>query len=88
MGEDAIVRLRALRDRVVAGGAGKDPDAKLAAYLTKVEQRAYQITDGEVRELLAAGHGQDEIFEATVGAALTTSIAQMEAGLAALEGVK
>jgi alkylhydroperoxidase family enzyme len=80
--------LRLLRDRVVAAGAGKAPDRELAAYLAKVATDATAITDDEVKALLAAGHGEDEIFEATIGVALTASIDRFEAGLRALDGVE
>jgi hypothetical protein len=88
MADLPIDKLRALRHRVLAATPRKAPDAKLAAYLAKVERSAYRITGEEVQELVAAGHAEHEIFEETVGAALGTAIAQMEAGLAALEGVK
>jgi alkylhydroperoxidase family enzyme len=86
--EDILTKLRALRDRVGAAGRGRSPDAPLTAYLDKVGRRAHAITDEEVQALLAAGHSEDEIFEATLSVAMSTAIAQTEAGLAALEGAQ
>ncbi len=39
-------------------------------YLAKVRERAYTITDADVRALTDAGHAEDEIFERTVAVAV------------------
>ena len=82
----SLEKLKRLRVSVLANGAGKTPDPKFAAYLQKVADRAYSITDEEVAALLAAGRTEDEIFEATIGAALGAATTRYEAGLRALEG--
>ena len=69
--------LRSLRDRDLARLAGTTPDRELAAYLAKVATDATAITDEEVKSLLAAGHTEDDLFEATVGTALTASIERL-----------
>ena len=81
-------KLTQLRAKVLANGAGKAPDAKLAEYVEKVAKRAYTVTDEEVAALLASGHTEDEIYEATVGAALGAAAERYEAGLRALEGAR
>ncbi|HEY8039003.1 MAG TPA: hypothetical protein VIF15_04385 [Polyangiaceae bacterium] len=83
----SLERLRALRASVLASGPRREPDAAFAAYLDKVARRAYTTTDEEVAALLAAGHGEDEVFEETIGAALAAAITRYEAGLRALDEV-
>jgi len=80
-------KLKRLRDAILAAVRGRSarPDPKLDAYLEKVKLHAYKITDEEVAALLAAGHDQDAIFEATVGTALGAGIERLDAGLRALE---
>ena len=53
-------------------------------YLDKVRRHAYKITDRDVEELKAAGHSEDEIFEQTVSAAVSSGLERLEAGLRAL----
>jgi hypothetical protein len=40
------------------------------AYLEKVRERAYSITDADVQAVKDAGVGEDEIFERTVAVAV------------------
>jgi hypothetical protein len=40
------------------------------AYLAKVRERAYAITDADVQALKDTGHSEDEIFERTVAVAV------------------
>jgi hypothetical protein len=42
----------------------------LDAYLAKVRERAYTITDEDVQAVKDAGHSEDEIFERTVAVAV------------------
>jgi alkylhydroperoxidase family enzyme len=42
----------------------------LEAYLTKVKDRAYSITDADVEAVKDAGVSEDEIFERTVAVAV------------------
>ncbi|MEW5987333.1 MAG: hypothetical protein AB1791_11920 [Chloroflexota bacterium] len=84
----------ALRQAVEAqaarlGGATRsasDIPADLAAYVDKVAQHAYKITDQDVEQLKAAGYSEDTIFEVTLSAALGAGLARLERGLAALRG--
>ena len=42
----------------------------LEAYLAKVKDRAYSITDADVQAVKDAGVSEDEIFEQTVAVAV------------------
>lgn len=42
----------------------------LEAYLAKVKERAYSITDADVQAVRDAGVSEDEIFERTVAVAV------------------
>ena len=81
---EPIDGFRKLHASIVAGTTAK-PDALLEAYLDKVRHRAATITDEDVKALLAAGHTEDAIFEATAGAASGAALDRFEAGLRALE---
>jgi alkylhydroperoxidase family enzyme len=50
--------------------AARPPDARLDAYLAKVRDCAYSITDEDVQALKDAGVSEDEIFERTVAVAV------------------
>jgi alkylhydroperoxidase family enzyme len=64
--------LRAIRASIPA-------DPRLAAYLEKVHNRAYTVTDADVDELKAAGITEDEIFEQTVAAAIGEGLRRWDA---------
>ena len=55
-----------------------------ADYLDRVRARAYTVTDEDVAGLLADGLSEDEVFEATLNAALDAALERLDAGLAAL----
>jgi alkylhydroperoxidase family enzyme len=55
-----------------------------AGYLEKVRLHAYRVTDGDVEALLGAGLSEDEVFEATVAAAVAAGLARFDAGLRTL----
>jgi hypothetical protein len=77
--------LRALLEMREQVGRGPDaPSPLLAAYLEKVRHRAVEITDEDVAALLASGLTEDEVYEATMRAAMTAGIERFEIGLAAL----
>ena len=59
------------------------PDS-FGPYLTKVRERAYTVTDGDVQALKDAGHSEDEIFELTVSAAVAAGLERLDAGMRAL----
>jgi hypothetical protein len=65
---------------------GEAATPELAAFLERVQQHAYRITDEEVAALRAAGHGDDRIFELLLSAALGAAEARLSAGLRALKG--
>jgi hypothetical protein len=57
---------------------------EMQAYLAKVREHAYRVTDRDVAELKAAGYGEDEIFEQTVSAAVAAGLQRLDAGLRTL----
>jgi alkylhydroperoxidase family enzyme len=61
-----------------------EPPARLAADVQKVRRRAYTVTDADLAALREAGCSEEEIFEATVCAALGAGLARLERGLALL----
>jgi hypothetical protein len=63
----------------------RDVPTALRAYVGKVHRHAYKVTDDDVAELRAAGLSEDQIFEATLAAALGAARVRLRAGLAALE---
>jgi alkylhydroperoxidase family enzyme len=56
----------------------------MAPYLTKVRERAFTITDADVEELKAAGLSEDEIFEQTVGAAISQGLRRLDKAMEAI----
>ena len=58
--------------------------AELDAYLAKVRERAYTVTDADVESLKAAGITEDEIFEQTVAAAIGQGLRRLDAAMAAI----
>lgn len=61
------------------------PD-ELRAYVGKVHDHAYRITDGDVAALLAAGYSEDEVFELTAAAAVGAGISRLERAFRAMDG--
>jgi hypothetical protein len=53
------------------------PPDELAAYLTKVRERAYTVTDGDVAALEQHA-GEDVIFEQTVAAAIGEGLRRLD----------
>lgn len=64
---------------------GREVPPDLAPYLEKVARCAYKVTDEDVQSLREAGYTEDQIFEATVCAALGAGLTRLRAGLVALE---
>ena len=62
-----------------------DVPGPLEAYVKKVSSRAYEVTDDDVAALRNAGYSEDQIFEATVCAAVGAGLARLERGLEALK---
>ncbi|HVM58649.1 MAG TPA: hypothetical protein VMT74_14400 [Gaiellaceae bacterium] len=65
------------RLRATVAATPPAPDA-MAAYLRKVHERAYSVTDGDVEALKAAGFSEDEIFEQTVAAAISEGLRRLD----------
>ena len=55
----------------------------LDAYVTRVCDESYRITDADFAALKAAGCSDDEIFEVTVAAAVGASLRLLDAGMRA-----
>jgi alkylhydroperoxidase family enzyme len=69
---DPIDELR----RLAAAASPAPPE--MAAYLQKVRERAYTVTDRDVDELREGGFTEDEIFEQTVAAALAEGLRRLD----------
>jgi len=59
--------------------AARPAPAAMAAYLAKVRDGAYAVTDADVEELKGAGFTEDEIFEQTVAAATAQGLNRLDA---------
>ena len=60
----------------------------LTAYVDKVRQHAYRVTDADVETLKRAGYSEDAIFEITASAAMGAALLRLERGLIALNEAK
>jgi hypothetical protein len=74
-----------VRRRVFAGGTA---GPETAAYLDKVRQAAYQVTDEDIRALRAAGWDDERLYELTVAAAVGQGLRRLDLGLAALRAAQ
>jgi alkylhydroperoxidase family enzyme len=72
---DDIAELRA-----IVASMPPAPEA-MEAYLAKVRERAYAVTDAEVEQLKAAGFSEDEIFEQTVAVAIAQGLRRYDAAM-------
>ena len=68
--------------RALADNKAVPPE--LAPLVDKIHRHAYKVTDEDLARLRAT-HGDDELFEIVVSAALGASRNRLAAGLAALE---
>ena len=80
LGSDAISD-SSLRAAAFAGVAVPAP---WSAYVRKVKEESYRVTDRDIQELIASGCPEDAIFEVTVAAALGAAGSRLESGLRAL----
>ena len=48
-------------------------------------RHAYRITDDDIARLRSAGYDEDQIFEATVAAAVGAGVSRLELGLRLVE---
>ncbi len=88
----------AVRGRVLEGDGHSSPSMRraaalggplpddLAAFTAAVRERAWAITDDDVRRLAAAGHEDDVLFELVVAAAIGRASHARDRALAALDG--
>lgn len=74
------------RRAAAASGAGEDFPTQLGAYLSKVRDASFRVSDVDFANLREAGYGEEEIFELTIAAALGAALLRRGAGLAALRG--
>lgn len=89
-------KMRRLRNAVLAGpGAltpsirqsiseGREISGVLGLYVKKVAEHAHLVTDDDIAELHRAHYTDDQIFEATVSAALGAGLLRLECVLRAL----
>lgn len=93
-----VAELRAAVERAILEGKGRSSaearrrayegtgaDGAVAAYVKKVADAAYKITDEDVAAVRKAGLGDDEIFELSVAAAVGKATRQYAAAERALE---
>ena len=80
---DTDLELRRAVEAYAEGRSADIPD-DLRAYVDKVAQNAYKITDQDV-DALRARYSEDAIFELTLAAALGAARARLDAGLAAID---
>jgi len=66
----------------------REQSGVLGAYARKVVEHAYLVTDDDIAELHQAGYTDDEIFEATVSAALGAGLLRIESVLRALRSTE
>jgi len=82
---DKSAELDLARRREAFEGTSSEPT--LAAFCAKVANHAYTVTDDEIDQLRRAGYSEDQVFEATICAAVGAGLARLEKGLAALDSV-
>jgi hypothetical protein len=63
--------------------SGEVPET-LSALVEKIVRHAYRVTDEDIAAARAAGHGEDELFDVIVAAALGAGLVRRERGLAAI----
>lgn len=61
-----------------------DVPEDLAGYTNKVHDAAFTVTDEDVTELRRAGYCEDQIFEATLSAAIGAGMSRLEKARRAL----
>lgn len=81
---DRPAELDPTRRREAFAGTGAEPT--LAAFCARVAAQAHTVTDDDTAQLREAGYSEDQVFEATVCAAVGAGLMRLERGLAALEG--
>lgn len=78
---------KVLRARTAAtADSHEDIAPELAAFAELVADRSYRVTEQDIAALKAAGHDDDEIFEATAVAAYGAADRRLRAARRAWEG--
>jgi alkylhydroperoxidase family enzyme len=80
--DDAAVVAPRLRQ---AAGSGASLPEPWTAYVAKVRDASYRITDDDITALRAAGCSEEQIFEMTVAAATGLALQRLEMGLRAMD---
>ena len=65
-------------DELRSLAAGPPSPPAMDAYLAKVRDRAYAVTDADVDALKGTGFSEDEIFEQTVAVALQEGLRRLD----------
>ena len=68
-----------------SAGTGEGVPDPWQAYVAKVRDASYRITDGDMVALKASGCSEEEIFEVTVAAATGAALRRLELGLRAMD---
>ena len=74
----------AIRKAIAGEGDREKIPPALLPYLDKVAHSAWTMTDEDVQALRRSGLTEDQIYEATVAAALGAGLERLRAGLAVL----
>ena len=69
-----------------AAATGGELPAPLKAWVDKVVRHAWKCADEDVAALKAAGYDEDQIYEATIAAAMGAATTRLERGLALVRG--
>jgi alkylhydroperoxidase family enzyme len=59
----------------------REPPRGLRAYAAKVRDDPHAVTDADIAALRAAGFSEDEIFEASVAAAVAAGLERLDLAL-------
>ena len=96
MGDPYESMFKQLTETVLCGPGELDPEVRKAAsqnekipgalgpYVQRVVERAYTVTDQDITVLREDGYSEDQIFEATVSAALGAGLVRLKSGIGAL----
>ena len=85
---DAALRRLILERAALLAGRDAPPPAEppesLIVLIDKIVRHAYRVTDEDIAAARAAGHGEDELFDVIVAAALGAGLVRRERGLAVI----
>jgi alkylhydroperoxidase family enzyme len=96
IGDPYISSFQQMREAVLSAPGELDPAVRKAAirreeipgilgsYVKQVAERAWAVSDEDIAALREAGYTEDQIFEATVSAALGAGLARLRSGISAL----